>query len=131
MEGKLNAGQASKIETVCRSTAYRGAVGAGRCDGQLGRGPLSSRIEKWASVMLGDIERGINEQEFGTAFPCVHCWKKILGFGADISKRLLKIKKRRGWGGWGWVGGVEVLPNSVRNGGTVSQRQHTQTFWLI
>lgn len=43
--------------------------------------------------MLGDIERGINEREFGTDFPCIHCWKKVLSFGADISKRLLKVKK--------------------------------------
>lgn len=60
-------------------------------DGQLGRSPHSGGIEKWAYVMLGNIKRGINEWEFGTDFPCVYGWKKVLSFGADISKRLLKI----------------------------------------
>lgn len=68
-------------------------------DGQLGRSPHSGGIEKWAYVMLGNIKRGINEWEFGTDFPCVYGWKKVLSFGADISKRLLKIRGggRRQW----------------------------------
>jgi len=61
-------------------------------DGQLGRSPHGSSIEKWAYMTLGNIKRGINEWEFGTDFPCVRGWKKVLSFGADISKRLLKIR---------------------------------------
>lgn len=66
-------------------------------DGQLGRSPHGGGIEKWAYVTLGNIKRGNNEWEFGTEFPRVHGWKRILSFGADISKRLLKI-------GGGWHG---------------------------
>lgn len=73
-------------------------MGGSLSDGQLGKSPHGGGIEKWAYVMLGNIKRGINEWEFGTDFACVHGWKKVLGFGADISKRLLKI---RGGGGTG------------------------------
>lgn len=90
-------------------------------DGQLGRSPHGSGIEKWAYVMLGNIKRGINEWEFGTDFPCAHGWKKVLSFGADISKRLLKLGGRV-------ARAVEVLPNTVRNGKTVSQRQRAECF---
>lgn len=67
-------------------------MGGSLSDGQLGKSPHGGGIEKWAYVMLGNIKRGINEWEFGTDFACVHGWKKVLGFGADISKRLLKIR---------------------------------------
>lgn len=96
-------------------------MGGSLSDGQLGKSPHGGGIEKWAYVMLGNIKRGINEWEFGTDFACVHGWKKVLGFGADISKRLLKIRG-------GGAQAMEVLPNTVRNGRTVSWRQRALSF---
>lgn len=73
---------------VCGSRASSLTLGMSLSDGQQGRSPHGSSIAKWPY-----IERGINQGEFGSDFLCAPGWeKKLFGFGADISIRLLKLE---------------------------------------